>query len=205
MKTKPIIMYDIVQGSDEWFAEKLGKPSASGISQLITTTGKSSKQREGYLYALVAERITGQRSEAFQSEAMAEGLEREQESREMYEIAKSVDVKQCGVVYKDKDKKFVCSPDGIVNGKYGLELKNVLPKTQVKYLLKGVLPTEYVIQVQASMYITGFKRWDFVSYSPGLKPLILSVQRDDFLIDLMEVELEVFCNEIEEVTKKVRG
>lgn len=199
-----IILDSITQGTQEWFAEKLGKPSASNISKILTNDGKPSKQRDGYLYELAAEIITGQRVESYQNENMIAGQDREQESRTLYELMNNVEVQQVGVIYKDRDKKFLCSPDGVVNMEYGLELKNVLPKTQIKYLLDGGLPAEYFGQVNFSLYVTGFKFWDFLSYAPGLKPLLIRVLPDDKFIKTLEIELNKFCEELETIVEKIK-
>ena len=199
-----MIIINCEQNSEEWFAEKLGKPSASNASKIITNEGKPSKQREGYLHELAAERVSGIREESYNNKVMLMGLEREEESRSMYELIHGVDVKQVGVIYKDKDKKFLCSPDGIVDNKYGLELKNVLGKTQVKYLLKGQVPSEYFSQIQFSLYVTGFKRWDFMSYRPGLDPLTIRVEPDKIFLHSLGVELEVFCKQLDDVVKQLR-
>ena len=37
-----MIILDHEQGTEEWFAARLGKPSASNFSKLITATGKPS-------------------------------------------------------------------------------------------------------------------------------------------------------------------
>jgi len=199
-----IILDSIVQGSQEWFVEKLGKPSASNASKILTNDGKPSKQRDGYLYELAAEIITGQRVESYQNDNMIAGQDREQESRTYYELMNNVEVQQVGVIYKDKDKKFLCSPDGVVNMEYGLELKNVLPKTQIKYLLDGGLPAEYFGQVNFSLYVTGFKFWDFLSYAPGLKPLLIRVLPDEKFIKTLEIELNKFCEELETIVEKIK-
>jgi hypothetical protein len=198
-----LLIKDISQGSEEWFKEKLGKPSASNASKIITNEGKKSKQREGYLYQLAAEIITGKREETYQNQNMIDGIEREQESREFYELINGVEVEQVGVVYKDEKKQFLCSPDGIVNNSYGLELKNVLPKTQVKYLLNNRLPSEYFSQVQFSLYVTGFKFWDFVSYAPEIKPLIVRVFPDNNFIALLAEALHLFCCDLDRIVEKV--
>ena len=199
-----MIIVDLKQGEEAWFAEKLGKPSASNASKILTNECKPSKQAEGYMFELVAEIISGQREEGYKNAIMAMGIEREDESRKLYELTHSVEVKQVGVIYKDKKKQFLCSPDGIVNGEYGLELKNVLGKTQVKYLLDGGLPSEYFGQVQFSLYVTGFKFWDFMTYTPGIKPLIVRVEPDKKYISALEVELELFCNRLNEITERLR-
>lgn len=193
------------QGSEEWFKEKLGKPSASIANQIITSQGKPSKQREGYLYTLAAERVSGQRAESYKNENIQIGNDREQESRDLYALVTGEEIKTVGVIYKDEEKKFLCSPDGIVEKlNIGLELKNVLPKTQVKYLLSGKVPTDYIVQIQFSLYITGFERWDFCSYAPGLKPLIVPVARDEALISAIHSELDLFCFELDKITEKIR-
>ena len=199
-----MIIINCEQNSEEWFQKKLGKPSASNASKIITNEGKPSKQRIGYLYELVAEIITNQNIEGYQNNNMLMGKEREDESRACYELINNVEVEQVGVVYKDKKKEFLCSPDGIVNRKYGLELKNVLPKTQIKYLLDNKLPSEYFSQIQFSLYVTGFEFWDFFSYYPGIKPLIVRVEPDKEFQKKLRIELEVFCMELEDITNKLK-
>ena len=199
-----MIRIDTTQGSPEWFAEKAGKPGASSFDKIITTTGQPSKQAQGYLYQLAAEAITGQVEQGYQSSAMTQGIEREAESRTLYELINGVEVQQVGFVYADEQKMYGCSPDGIVNDEWGLELKNVLPKTQVAYLLNGGLPSDYFCQVQGSLLVTGFDRWDFFTYSPGLDPFQLSVERDEKFIAKLKEQLEKFCFELAMIVKKLR-
>ena len=198
-----IVNDSITQGTDEWLQEKLGKPSASNASKIITNAGKSSKQRTDYLYSLTAEIITGQREETYKNANMDMGNDREDESRKLFEMIHGVEVQQVGVVYKDEEKKFLCSPDGIINSEYGLELKNVLGKTQIKYLLKNEVPSEYFSQIQFSLYVTGFKYWMFMTYSPGLRPLIIKMERDEKFIQALEIELKSFTEELESITNQI--
>ena len=195
---------NVIQGTDQWHQEKLGKPSASNASKILTNEGRQSKQREGYLYQLASEIITGVSEESYQNANMVTGNEREQESRALYELIYGVEVTQVGVVYKDNERKFLCSPDGIIENKYGLEMKNPLPKTQVKYLLDENLPSEYFSQVQFSLYVCEFEFWDFLSHSPALRPLIIRVHRDEKFIKALKVELEIFCENLEDVVNKIR-
>ena len=200
-----MIIVDVQQASDQWFQEKIGKPSASNASKIITNEGKPSKQADGYMYELAAEILTGVREETFQSPFMATGVEREDESRKLYELMHGVEVSQVGLVYKDDRKQFLCSPDGIINNEYGLELKNVQPKTQVKYLLDGDIPSEYFGQVQFSLYVTGFKFWDFMAYSPLLKPLVVRCYPDKKYQEALDRELGIFCNELKSIVTKLKG
>ncbi len=191
------------QNSEQWWAEKLGKPSASRVAMIITNDGKPSEQRKGYLYELAGEIMTGKREEGYKNGNMEMGNEREAEARALYEMIHNVKVEQVGVIYKDKDKKFLCSPDGII-GDIGLELKNPIPKTQVKRLIDNRLPAEYFGQVQFSLYVTGFKFWDYMSYSPGLKPLIIRVKRDEKFLKALDSELKKFCIELNQIVEKIK-
>lgn len=198
----------IEQNSPEWFAAKLGKPSASGADKIITMDGKPSKQREGYLYELAAERIRQQRHESYFNAEMQEGIEREAESRKLYELMHDCEIQPGGLCLSD-DERICCSPDGLMvpadyAARCGLELKNPLPKTQVKYLLAGTLPSEYFQQVQFSLFVTGFDRWDFMSYCGGLNPLILQVGRDEKFLKALSIEVELFCNELDQIVERLK-
>jgi hypothetical protein len=74
----------------------------------------------------------------------------------------------------------------------------------VEYLDKGKLPTTYIQQVQGSMLVTGRAWWDFMSYYPGLPPLIIRVERDDKLIATLEAALEGFCVQLDELTERLK-
>jgi hypothetical protein len=198
-----IILEDIVQGTPEWWAEKIGKPSASRFNEILTVGGVVSKQREGYLFDLTAQAVSGLITEGFTSPAMEEGKRREDESRKLYEMIYGVTVKQVGIIYKDEKRKYLCSPDGIVNDEYGIELKNVLPKTQVKYLLSGKMPPEYYSQIQGSLLISGFAKWVFLTYSPGLQPFIIECRRDERFISALAFELDAFTSELQAMISRL--
>ena len=198
-----MLIIECEQRSPQWFQERLGKPSSSRFGEILTSTGEISKQRKGYLYDLAAQIISGQSPETYISSAMEEGIRREEESRTLYEMIYGVEVKQVGMIFPDDDKKYLCSPDGLRADNIGLELKNVLPKTQVEYLLSKKLPSVYVPQVQGSMLVTGFKQWHFMSYCPALPPLILEIERDEKWIEKCESELKSFNEELSEMVKRL--
>lgn len=189
-----IIEDTIIQGSPEWFAAKAGKPGASSFDKIITTKGEPSKSRTDYLYQLAGEAIIGRQEEGYTNFAMQQGIEREAESRALFEMLYGVQVKQVGMIYRD-DKACLCSPDGLLEDA-GLEMKNPLLKTHVKYLLAGTLPTDYFQQVQGSLYISGFKHWYFMSHYPALPPFILKVERDEKFISALAIEIDKFVYEL---------
>jgi len=199
-----MIIIDAPQLSEEWFAARaeIG-PTASNFDKIVTSKGLPSKQAQKYLYERAGERIAGFKGDSYQSFAMQRGIELEEEARSLFELIHGIEVKQVGFCMSD-DKTFGCSPDGLLEDS-GLEIKCPLIHTHVDYLLSGELPSAYIQQVQGSMLVTGFKYYWFISYYPGLPPLIIRVERDtEFLIKL-KVALDNFCVELNQVESKLRG
>jgi hypothetical protein len=206
-----MIISDCVQLSPEWFTEHAGIPGASSMDKIITSTGKRSTQRKDYLYKLAAESLLGVRETGYTNPTMDEGTAREEESRDYFSFITDMDVHQVGMCYKDEQKKYLCSPDGLIKNKtsfalwdYGLEMKNPLAKTHVEYLDKGVLPTKYYIQVQASLFITELPKWYFMSYYPDLDPFVIDVFPDLEFHKLLEKELNTFCAELAQLIGRLK-
>ena len=199
-----MIICEMPQQTDLWYAEKAGLPSASNFDKIITIEGKPSKQREKYMYSLSAERITKKKEDTFQSFSMQRGVELEAEARQYYELINDCEVRQVGLCYPNEDKKYGCSPDGLVLEDGGLEIKCPTAAVHVGYLLDGKLPSDYFQQVHGSLLVTGRRWWDFLSYYPGLRPLIIRVEPDKKFIKALEIELEKFCCELSALVEKIR-
>lgn len=192
------------QGSPDWHAVRCGVPSASSFDKIVTTKGERSKQRQKYLYQLAGERVSGQARETFQSVAMQRGVVMEAEARDVYQFISGNAVDQVGFCLADGYHAFGCSPDGLIGQSGGLEIKCPEVHTHVEYLLIGQLPTEYFQQVQGSLFVTGRAWWDFCSYYPGLRPLIVRVHPDKAFHDRLHAELVEFCIELEETINKIK-
>jgi len=193
----------VPQRSLEWYEARRGIPTASNFNKIVTSNGSPSKQAEGYLYQLVAERLAGVREEAYISPAMLEGIAREAESRRVYAMLREVEVEEVGFCIDDSGR-YGCSPDGLIGEDGVLELKNPQGKAAVEYLVSGTLPTAYVQQVQGQLLVTGREWCDFVSYYPGLPTLIVRVERDEVFVSKLRDALEAFCDKLDEVCKVIR-
>lgn len=180
-----LITLDCEQGTEEWLAARCGIPTATGISNIVTPTGKKSGSYLPYLAELIAESVEGLK-ENYKSEDMARGNELEPFARAAYEFETGNTVVQVGGVYLNADKDLMISPDGLIpNLRKGLEIKCPQMKTHIKYLLQGGVPQEYLIQVQSALWVTGYETWDFVSYCPEYykQPFYLfTAQRDPILM-----------------------
>jgi len=199
-----MIIIDCIQGTPEWFAARCGIPSASNFDKILTTDGKPSKQRIKYLYQLAGEKTAGKQEETYQNAAMLRGIEMEDEARKLYEIITGESVFQVGICVTEGKAVYAASPDGMVGEDGLLEIKNPLIATHVSYLLDGKLPMDYFQQTQGQLLVTGRKWVDFVSNYPGLKPLIVRVERDKEFLKALEIELEVFCSELAEIISKIK-
>jgi len=192
------------QRDPEWYEAKAGVPSAGSADKIITTKGAPSKQAQDYMYQLAGEKIIGRIEETYTSFAMQTGIDRENEARGLYELISGEKVRQVALVYKDASKSVSCSPDGLLESS-GLEIKCPMLKTHVKYLIDGKLPTTYTQQLQFSMWVYGFDTWQFMSYYPGIEPLIITIKRDNEFISKLEVEMIKFLRELNRVYAKLKG
>jgi putative phage-type endonuclease len=202
-------IHTMPQRSEEWFAiRKSVLITASEMGVFLTKNcAKSAGARLNLITKKLAEPIYSDESlsgfeflmelRAKEEKAMEynipvqRGNALEPEARAMYEKITGHQVSEVGFI-TDDEERFGCSPDGLIypigkqtkssqyDGVHGVEIKCPIPETHMKWLLAGGLPEEHKCQVHGSMAVTGLSRWDFVSYCPGLPPLIVRVERDEF-------------------------
>ena len=197
----PEIIYG-EQNTDVWRSLRIGSVGGSSIKAVMT--GGKGKTRMSLMYQLAGERITGRKYEFKATPAMEEGIRREPESKAEFEFITELELQDVALVKGDIPYTH-CSPDSIlISEPAGLELKNPLIHTHIKYINEGRLPPEYVYQVQYSMWITGYEYWYFFSYFPGIKPLLLKVKRDEAKIKEIEVATMVFLKDLDELVEKMR-
>jgi putative phage-type endonuclease len=167
---QPQYHFEIEQGADEWHALRRGVVTASAISKLLTATYKpaANDTSRALLYQLLAERITGESDQSFYNDDMARGHLLEPYARDLY-AEHFAPVTECGFVTLTTSRGILgYSPDGLVGDEGLIEIKCPRPKTHLRSLLTGEVPSEYYPQVQAGLAVTG-RRWcDYISYAPGL-------------------------------------
>lgn len=195
---------DVIQGSPEWFKIRTGIPTSSNFDKIVTTKGVPSSQAKKYLYKLAGEFISGIPENTYQSAAMERGCILEPEARSLYEVVRNVEVTEVGFCISDTVNKFGASPDGLVEEDGLLEIKCPNLATHVGYLIENKLPSDYIQQVQGQLLVTK-RRWcDFMSYYPGLRPLIVRVKKDDIFLTRMGSELHLFCERLQETINKIK-
>jgi hypothetical protein len=174
------------------------------MNKIITSTGKASSQRHEYLHRLAGERVLGTvEQNGLNTVWTRRGTELEPEARSVYAMENEVEVEEVGFITDDQGR-YGCSPDGLILPNKGLEIKCPSLSVFVGYVLGGKLPTEYKVQVQASLFITGFEQWDFFAYYPDMKPFQLTVEPDLKFHEILREELERFCDDLDRVEKELR-
>lgn len=194
---------DLEQGTIEWLQARLGCPSGSGFSKLITSSGTPSSSAETYINQLIAECITGESTFVQKTEWMERGNELEPIARMNYELETDREVTEVGFCMHDTLHCGV-SPDGLIGDDGGIEIKCPAPSTHVKYLRKGKLPSEYKAQVQGCLWITERKWWDFMSFHPQMPNLLIRVYRDDEYINQLERLVTHACQIIEKEVADIK-
>lgn len=190
------------QGSPEWLASRLGRPSASNFGRLITGSGKPSSSAESYINEMIAERLTGRSKPFYTNEHMERGNALEPEAREAYEFITDFEVVETGFILHDSEE-FGCSPDGLVAEQGGLELKCPSDSVHVSYLRAGKIPSKYYQQVQGCLWITGREWWDFMSYHPEMPHLLVRAHRNEKYIEAMAEQVEAAVETIVKETERL--
>lgn len=195
-------MSEIIQGSEAWFAARLGRATASRVADIIakTKTGYSAS-RANYCAELVAERLTGKPTEGFKSAAMQWGTDYESEARVAYEFLTDARVSEVGFVPHPTIAMSGASPDGLVEADGLVELKCPNTATHIETLRGQSVPGKYVHQMQWQMACTG-RRWcDFASFDPRMpeemRLFVKRVVRDDAAIASLEKEVAAFLQEVD--------
>jgi len=140
----------------------------------------------------------------FCSESMQEGIDREAQTLSAFSIIADLEIKGISHIKPFERAYYHCSPDSIVVGqKAGVEVKSVQEKTQIKRLRQNKLPTEYILQCQMSLLVSGWDLWYFFSYHPDQAPLLIEVERNENLISLIKQEVGTFIKELNQLTGRV--
>lgn len=192
------IFHDVGQGTIEWFKMRLGVATASCFDEIITPTGKLSKQADDYANQLIGEMITGETAEKFpQTYWMERGSQLEGEAAQAYEAITGLTLDMGGFM-TDDDMKFGASPDRRVIGPGGevvggIEIKCPAPATHIANLLRtDKIDPSYIPQVQGQILICGFEFVDWFSYHPDMPPAHIRTYRDDAFCEKLSDALQDF-------------
>ena len=195
-------MSNVIQGSPEWFAQRLGKVTASRLVDVLAKVkAGEAAARANYRAELVAERLTGKVAEGFSNAAMKWGTDCEPLARAAYEAEFGLLVEEVVRVQHPTIANTGASPDGLVSTGGLIEIKCPETKAHIDTLLSRAAPAKYIPQMQWQMACTGRAWVDFVSFDPrmpsDLQLFVCRVLRDDDLIRQYETEVCAFLAEVD--------
>jgi putative phage-type endonuclease len=202
-------MSDLIeQGSAAWLALRLGKVTASRVSDVIARTKSGpSASRANYAAQLIAERLSGHVEESFTNAAMQWGTDQEPDARLAYEFRTDLEVEQVAFVPHPTIEMSGASPDGLVGADGLVEIKCPNTATHLETLVTGAIPSKYVTQMLWQMACTGRQWCDFVSFDPRLpenmRLFVNRLHRDDTRIAELENEVIGFLFEIDATVKSL--
>ena len=198
----------IEQRSEEWFAQRCGKVTASRIADLMakTKTGWGAS-RANYKAQLVAERVTGNVAESYINNAMQWGIDTEPQAVAAYEALRLCEVAPAPFVDHPSITLAGASPDGFVGDLGLLEIKCPNTSTHIDAMLSGKIARKYLLQIQWQLACTGREWCDFVSFDPRvgaeLSLWVKRIERDNELIVEIEQAVVDFLDEIAETVSKL--
>jgi len=194
------VFHDINQNTDEWLELRRGKFTASTFKDLFM--GAKTAGYEKAIYQPVFEKLTNESPESFSSSYMQRGHELEPLAVEHYEMETFTETKPGG--FWSMGEWLGASPDRLIDDDGLLEIKSPAFNTQINYLLKGTLPKIYHWQVHGQLYITNRQYCDFIAYHPKLKPLIIRIDRDEKIIDELELKLTESIKKAKDIFNRIK-
>ena len=157
-------MEQVEQRSTEWFAQRIGRFTASEIYKLM---GIKALGETGKTYAIekAIEQLYGEMEENFISYDMECGIETEPLAFAKFKELKGLeflDVETCG--FFELDKNYGASPDGLVSDNAILEIKCPKSTTFFKLVATNEIDAKYYAQMQMQMMCTGREKAYFFNY-----------------------------------------
>lgn len=190
---------DVVQGSPEWIAARIGLPTASSFDRIIQPKKlQPSTAQDGYIARLCAEWFLGQSLDESIGQYAERGKELEESAVARYEFDTGAEAVKIGFCLSD-DGRCGCSPDRLVGEDGLLEIKCPGVEAHMGYLLDDrQLARDYVCQTQSQLWITGKKWDDLYSFHGMLPPVRIRLVRDGEYMEALDAVVPEFLARLDE-------
>lgn len=198
------------QRTNEWFQSRIGKVTASRISDVMAKTKNGySVSRQNYMTQLLCERLTNAKEDTYTNTAMQRGIDLESAARQHYELENLCSVVETGFIEHPVICNAGASPDGLVNDDGLIEIKCPNTLTHLSFLKSSKPKREYVLQMQWQMMCTGRKWCDFVSYDDRLPGYLsfkcVRIHYDENLAEEIKAEVIKFLKELDDEIKLIEA
>jgi hypothetical protein len=198
-----IQIHNCEQGSPEWFACRLGLPTASMFATVMARgkDGGTSATRKTYMLKLAGEIITGLPAEGYSNDHMARGQAMEEEARERYAFEHDADPEIVGFI---SNGQMGASPDSLIGKSGALEIKTKQPNILIEAMLRDDAPPEHKAQCQGVLLVAEREWIDLACYWPAMPLVRHRLTRDEPYLANMKGEIDRFNDELAAVVEKVR-
>lgn len=204
-----MLIHKVEQNSDLWFSMKLGKPSASGASRLVTPTGRASEGLEAYAQELARDLYRGKPKENnFRNEHTDRGHELEPVAADDYEFLFSTKVRKVGFITDDQERYGV-SPDRLIGRSGLLEIKCFDEKAHLEALIyykenRKVTP-DRIAQLQMQLFVSYKKFVYLYYYSQTLPSFRIKVLPIKAYFEMLECQLDDVIKRRDEILTMLRS
>ena len=191
--------------------DRIGTITASPGGGLHAATQKNTRgaynqrSRDTLIDTKVSEQMTGYQEEVYITRAMQNGMDREADCKEDFELATGRSIVDVPFTLHKKIGYFGASPDGVFADDISelIEIKCPVQKTYARFLRTLEIPAEYQTQMIAQvacMKHLGAKKVLFVMYHPRFKPSFVAVpfKVTAKMIKELESEVTILVSEIVE-------
>lgn len=197
------------QRSDEWFAARCKKVTASRMGDLLArnqpkkgkTIGEWSARRNNYLAEKVAERITGKPRDRRKVASLDHRVELEPDARAEYEFLYDAEITLVGFVDHPRIPMAGASPDGLVGDEGGVEIKCCDAEGHLEIIKHEFIDPDYLYQIHFNMACTERLWWDFIAFNPDMpvdgRLFVKRVERDEQIIEWIEQAVIEFNAEVD--------
>jgi hypothetical protein len=200
-------IHDCEQGSSEWVALHIGRPSVSKLNRILTSARlEYSKGARAYASELIAERMLGRPldwgAEYDGTIWTDRGTSMEDEARRWYAFYKDVEVQEVGFITNDEET-FGGSPDGLVGDVGLVEIKCRGAKAHAR-CMTGADEIADRLQTQGYLWLTGRAWVDVIAYNPDLPKKIVRQYPEDKVQEMIGRQLTRFLAEMERAERRLR-
>jgi hypothetical protein len=194
---------DCEQSSPEWYAARLGLPTASMFATVMAKgkDGGASATRKTYMHKLAGEILTGDMMEGFTNDHMQRGKDMEAEARQTYAFIHGAKPQQVGFVVNGRKG---ASPDSLLGDSGMLEIKTKLPHLMIDCILKDEFPVEHKAQCQGALWVAEREWIDIAVYWPKMPLFVKRAYRDADYIQKLSDAVDKFNEELDEVVDRIR-
>lgn len=198
------------QRSDEWFAERAGKLTASRMADAMSyvKSGAPSAARTNLLHTIALERITGtpQGPDLSRVACVQWGVEQEENAKRAISIEHGFFGDDVGFVQHPTIEGLGASPDWVFNGQ-PIEIKCPESKTHLEYLMAGGLPDKYKPQLALQCLCMGVTEGLFFSFDPRfpehLQLFMCEFKPGSEYLEHVESEAVKFLKEVDEICNRI--